>query len=94
MTVSNKMVDLETDTDWEGEGDEEDQNPTRNGTSLKHKFRKLLESTKEIHFFFKSPMLLSLSITFLVQSLNGSSVEYIYQLASQRFNWSLSDVCL
>ena len=58
-------------------------------SSLKHRITAFLTNAKETHFVFKSPMLLALSITFLFQSLSGRSSEMLYQLASERFHWSV-----
>jgi len=42
---------------------------------------------------FNSPLILGLSFTFLLQLVHPLSFELAFQLASERFNWALSDVC-
>ena len=58
------------------------------GKKIAHMFKKV----KESHFIFTKPILFALSITFLLQSLYGHSIDTIFQLASERFRWSVGDV--
>jgi len=69
----------------------QDQASIRN-ISTRQRISNFFENAKETHFLFKSPMLLALTITFLLQSFNGYSLLFVHQLASQRFNWTLGDV--
>jgi hypothetical protein len=41
---------------------------------------------------FESYVIFGLSFTFLLQTLQGYSLEILFQLASERFHWSLADV--
>lgn len=77
-------------------GSEEDIHEVQQPTFLhrysrKKKISKMFEKMKASHFIFKSPMLLGLSITFLLQSLGGQMTSFMFQLASERFHWPLGD---
>jgi hypothetical protein len=52
----------------------------------------IIRKVEDARFIFASPMLCALTVTFLVQSLHGYSVQLLFQFASERFYWSLADV--
>lgn len=54
----------------------------------------VIRKVEESRFIFASPMLIALAVTFLVQSMHGSSIQLLFQFASERFHWSLADVSL
>ncbi|KAG0645285.1 MFS efflux pump [Hyphodiscus hymeniophilus] len=51
----------------------------------------MVRKVEEVRFIFASPMLLALTITFLVQSMHAVSMQLLFQFASERFHWSLAD---
>lgn len=61
-------------------------------STVKERILNFVETTKESYSIFKVPMLRLLSITFLVQNLAYSTNEFLFQLASTRFHWSLGSV--
>ena len=52
----------------------------------------IVKKVEDLRFIFSSPMLCALAVTFLVQSLHGTSISLLFQFASERFHWSLANV--
>ncbi|KAH8588375.1 major facilitator superfamily domain-containing protein [Bisporella sp. PMI_857] len=80
--------DSDSDTEY---GEDQESLPETRNTSLGHQILTFLTKTKGKHFMLQSPMLMALSLTFIIQSLSGRSTEFLYQLASERFHWKLAD---
>lgn len=60
--------------------------------SAREKISQMLARISDSVFIFKSPMLFGLSITFLLHSLGAQISEFLFQLASSRFHWTLAEV--
>lgn len=86
--VSNQSPDSSS-----GDEIDEIERPTSSHRySRKKRILKMFKKMKASHFILKSPTLFALSITFLLQTLGGTISSFMFQLASERFHWSLGEV--
>ncbi|TAQ91109.1 hypothetical protein B7494_g534 [Chlorociboria aeruginascens] len=56
------------------------------------RFVELLRHLEDSRFVFKSPKLIAFTVALMVQSMGSYSVQLLYQLASDRFQWPLGDI--
>jgi hypothetical protein len=91
----SKLPDLGTGTViYENNLPAENESISAHQKSIQRRIFQVLRSTQDALSIFKSSLLFGLSFTFLLQVLHGYSLEILFQLASERFHWSLGNVRL
>jgi hypothetical protein len=88
----SKISDPSSDPSSGEEVDEIERPTCSHRYSRKKNISKMFETMTTFHFMLKSPTLLALSITFLLLNLSGTLSSLTFQLASERFHWSLGEV--
>ncbi|KAE9374833.1 MFS general substrate transporter [Stipitochalara longipes BDJ] len=59
--------------------------------SIQSRITQVFENIRDSLSIFESYLIFGLSFTFLLQTLHGYSVDILFQLASERFHWTLAE---
>jgi hypothetical protein len=91
----SKLPDPNTETViYENNFPAENESISAHQKSIQRRIFQVFRSLQDALSIFKSYLLFGLSFTFLLQILHGYSLEILFQLASERFHWSLGNVSL